>query len=277
MTILRDVIRQLEALAPREAACDWDNPGLLVGRADKEISRVFVALDATAAVVDEAIDAGADLILTHHPILFRPIKCINDETALGMKLMDLLQNDAAVYSMHTNFDACPGGMGDLVCAQLGLENLGPMEASAYQEANVFASEALREGRQVNTRYGIGFVAELPEAMSARELAQLVKVRFGLPFVNFFDAGLPIRRIACCPGSGRGEMENVLRCHADAFLTGDMGHHDGLDYVEEGISLLDAGHYGLEHVFVPAAAAYMRRHFPEIEVLEAAVHFPMEMV
>ncbi len=275
--ILREIIRQLEALAPREAACDWDNPGLLVGRGDREITKVYVALDATEQVVEAAVAAGAELILTHHPILFHAVKQVNDETPLGRKLLTLIRNDVAVYSMHTNFDSCPGGMGDLVCAQLGLENLGPMEPSSYQEANVVVTEAAAEGRQVNQRYGIGFMAELPEAMTAQELAELVKERFGLPFVNFFDAERPIRRIACCPGSGRGEMENVLNCHVDAFLTGDMGHHDGLEYVEEGISLLDAGHYGLEHVFVPAAAAYMRQHFPEIEVLEAELRFPIEAV
>ncbi len=274
--ILSEIIQQLEALAPRAAACDWDNPGLLVGRRDREISKVYIALDATASVVDAAIAAGAELILTHHPILFHAVKQVNDETPLGRKLLTLIRNDVAVYSMHTNFDSCPGGMGDLVCRQLGLQNLGPMEAAAYQEDNVFAAAERAEGREVS-RYGIGFVAELPEAMSARELATYVKRCFGLPFVNFYDAGRPIRRLACCPGSGRGEMENVLRCAVDAFLTGDMGHHDGLDYVEAGISLLDAGHYGLEHVFVPAVAAYMRKHYPELEILEAETRFPEEAV
>ncbi len=275
--ILREIIRQLEALAPRQAACDWDNPGLLVGRSDREITKVYVALDATEQVVDAAIEAGAELILTHHPILFRAVKQVNDETPLGRKLLTLIRHDIAVYSMHTNFDSCPGGMGDLVCRQLGLRNLGPMEPVTYQEDNVFVTENRAAGREENCRYGIGFVAELPEAMSARELAACVKQHFGLPFVNFYDAGRPIRRLACCPGSGRGEMENVLRCGVDAFLTGDMGHHDGLDYTEAGISLLDAGHYGLEHVFVPAAAAYMRKHFPDVQVLEAEIRFPEEAV
>lgn len=275
--ILREIIRQLEALAPRQAACDWDNPGLLVGRGDREITKVYVALDATEQVVDAAIEAGAELILTHHPILFRAVKQVNDETPLGRKLLTLIRHDIAVYSMHTNFDSCPGGMGDLVCRQLGLRNLGPMEPAMYQEDNVFVMENRAAGREENCRYGIGFVAALPEAMTARELAAYVKQHFGLPFVNFYDAGRPIRRLACCPGSGRGEMENVLHCDVDAFLTGDMGHHDGLDYVEAGISLLDAGHYGLEHVFVPAAAAYMRKHFPDMQVLEAEIRFPEEAV
>lgn len=275
--ILREIIRQMEALAPRQAACDWDNPGLLVGRGDREITKVYVALDATEQVVEAAIAAGAELILTHHPILFHAVKQINDETPLGRKLLTLIRHDVAVYSMHTNFDSCPGGMGDLVCRQLGLENLGPMEPIAYQEDNVFVTEARAAGLETGSRYGIGFVAELPEAMSAEGLALYVKQHFGLPFVNFYDAGRPIRRLACCPGSGRGEMGNVLRCGVDAFLTGDMGHHDGLDYVEAGISLLDAGHYGLEHVFVPAAAAYMRKHFPAVQVIEAEVRFPEEAV
>lgn len=285
MNTVSMVTEKLEQLAPKAAACDWDNPGLLVGRSDREVSRIYVALDASCAVVDAAIDAGCDLIVTHHPIIFRGVKSINDQSALGLKLLDLIRNDVSVFSMHTNFDSCPGGMADIVCAALGLRKTGLMEPTGFLPKNTQngAAEGLQL-RVVETEstvnpdaYGIGFTAELPELLSAAELAARVKACFGLPFVQYYDAGMPIRRIACCPGSGRGELKEVLSLGVDAFLSGDMGHHEGLDLCEEGISLLDAGHYGLEHIFVHYIAGFLRTQFPEAEIIEEELHFPAQIV
>ncbi|MEE1378448.1 MAG: Nif3-like dinuclear metal center hexameric protein [Oribacterium sp.] len=285
MNTVSMVTEKLEQLAPKAAACDWDNPGLLVGRSDREVSRIYVALDASCAVVDAAIDAGCDLIVTHHPIIFRGLKSINDQSALGLKLLDLIRNDVSVFSMHTNFDSCPGGMADIVCAALGLRKTGLMEPTGFlpKDTQNGAAEGLQL-RVVETEhdvnpdaYGIGFTAELPEMLSAAELATRVKACFGLPFVQYYDAGMPIRRIACCPGSGRGELKEVLSLGVDAFLSGDMGHHEGLDLCEEGISLLDAGHYGLEHIFVHYIAEFLRTQFPEAEIIEEELHFPAQIV
>lgn len=285
MNTVSMITEKLEQLAPKAAACDWDNPGLLVGRSDREVSRIYVALDASCAVVDAAIDAGCDLIVTHHPIIFRGVKSINDQSALGLKLLDLIRNDVSVFSMHTNFDSCPGGMADIVCAALGLRKTGLMEPTGFLPKNTQngAAEGLQlrvvetEGDVNPDAYGIGFTAELPELLSAAELAARVKACFGLPFVQYYDAGMPIRRIACCPGSGRGELKEVLSLGVDAFLSGDMGHHEGLDLCEEGISLLDAGHYGLEHIFVHYIAGFLRTQFPEAEIVEEELHFPAQIV
>ena len=285
MNTVSMITEKLEQLAPKAAACDWDNPGLLVGRSDREVSRIYVALDATCTVVDAAIDAGCDLIVTHHPIIFRGVKSINDKSALGLKLLDLIRNDVSVFSMHTNFDSCPGGMADIVCAALGLRKTGLMEPTGFlpKDTQNGAAEGLQlrvvetEGDVNPDAYGIGFTAELPELLSAAELAARVKACFGLPFVQYYDAGMPIRRIACCPGSGRGELKEVLSLGADAFLSGDMGHHEGLDLCEEGISLLDAGHYGLEHIFVHYIAEFLRAEFPEAEIIEEELHFPAQIV
>ena len=285
MNTVSMITEKLEQLAPKAAACDWDNPGLLVGRSDREVSRIYVALDASCAVVNAAIDAGCDLIVTHHPIIFRGVKSINDQSALGIKLLDLIRNDVSVFSMHTNFDSCPGGMADIVCAALGLRKTGLMEPTGFlpKDTQNGAAEGLQlrvvetEGDVNPDAYGIGFTAELPEMLSAAELAARVKACFGLPFVQYYDAGMPIRRIACCPGSGRGELKEVLSLGVDAFLSGDMGHHEGLDLCEEGISLLDAGHYGLEHIFVHYIAGFLRTQFPAAEIIEEELNFPAQIV
>ena len=261
---VKEIIDQLDEFAPKKSACEWDNPGLLVGQSSFPVSKVYLALDATTSVVEQAIEEGCDLIVTHHPILFRAIKSINDDCALGLKLMDLIRNDVAVFSMHTNFDSCPGGMGDLVCERLQLQKTGFLEPTGYEDDKELP-------------YGIGFTAELPHRMTAPEFAAFVKERFQLPFVQYYDAGLSIKTIACCPGSGRSELHEVLNTHADAFLTGDMGHHEAQDLVEEGVNVIDAGHYGLEHIFIPFMKSWFHDHFPEITAVTAPIQFPAASV
>ncbi len=290
MITVRDITEKLDKLAPRASACEWDNPGLLVGRSDKEVSKIYVALDATKDVVTEAIESGCDLIVTHHPIIFKGIKAINDESSLGLKLIDLIKNDVSVYSMHTNYDSCPGGMADIVCETLGLKKLSAMEPTGYipkEKENGSESGSMLPTPEPDTdtdefiadinTYGIGFVAKLPNTMTCDELAKLVKDRFRLPFVSFYDAGVPIRTIACCPGSGRSELKEVMKLHADAFISGDMGHHEGLDLTEDGISLIDAGHYGLEHIFVDHMGDFISESFPEVNVIRAERNFPVNLV
>ncbi len=288
MLTVRDIEEKLNQLAPKAAACDWDNPGLLVGRHEKEVSRIYVALDASQDVVSEAIETGCDLIVTHHPIIFRGIKAINDDSAMGLKLMDLIQNDIAVFSMHTNYDSCPGGMADIVCNTLGFKKAGIMEPTGFipRDDENGADCGLKlhtpepdtdiNGETVDiNQYGIGFIARLPHIMTCDELAKLVKERFHLPFITFYDAETPIRTIACCPGSGRSELKEVMSHHVDAFITGDMGHHEALDLREEGISLVDAGHYGLEHIFVEHIGDFLKDTFTDADIIKDSYRFPAQ--
>lgn len=257
---VKDIMERLEAWAPRAAACDWDNAGLLIGRRDKEVGRVFVALDATVETVDRAIEEGADLIVTHHPMIFKALKQINDGDALGRKIIDLIRNDVSLFAMHTNFDACPGGMADLVCERLGFRKTGVLEKVPMED----------EG------FGIGFTAELKAPMDCAKLAALVKERFGLSDVRMSDVGLKVRTLAVCPGSGRGFVRDIIRMKPDVFITGDMGHHEALDLKDEGISLIEAGHYGLEHIFVDEVADELADRF-DIEVLRAEQGEPFQTV
>lgn len=251
-----DIIQVLDRLAPPALACSWDNPGLQIGKRDRAVTGVYVTLDADPAAVSDAEKLGCSMIVTHHPLIFRAIKKINADTCAGEKLLRLLESRTAVYSMHTNYDACRGGMADICCARLGLQKTGVLEMT---------------GEDAMT--GIGFTAELQDAVSAERLAERVREAFSLPFVQCYDAGRPIKRIACCPGSGRGELNEVMTLGADAFITGDMGHHEGLDLTEAGISLIDAGHFGLEHIFTAAAAAHIRAAFPGLQVFESPRRFP----
>ena len=247
----REIIDRIEEHFPKGLALEWDNPGLLCGSRDKTVRKVMIALDCTDKVVDEAVEKGCDLVLTHHPLIFGSIKAVNDESFIGRRLIKLIKNDISLYAMHTNFDVAKEGMGHIVAERLGASELSPMEVTGEMDG-----EAV----------GIGFYGRLETPMGARELSSFIKERFGIEGVVYYDAGKPISTIAVCPGSGRGMLKFAKELSADALITGDMGHHDGIDAVAQGISLIDAGHFGLEHVFVPYMEGLIKAWFEGIEVL-----------
>lgn len=259
----KEWMRELEKLAPLEFACDWDNPGLLAGRGDKEIKKVLIALDATDEVVEQAVLEQADLLLTHHPLIFRPLKKVNDQDFIGRRLVRLIQADICYYAMHTNFDAAPGCMADMAAAKLHLLETKPLETL---------------GEKDGVPYGIGKTGILMESLTLKELAGRVKEAFDLPFVTVYgtrQVGDVIRRAAICPGSGKGMEAAALAAGAQVLITGDMGHHDGIDAAADGLAVMDAGHYGLEHMFVDFMADYCREKIdPAAELLKAPVEFPV---
>ena len=124
-----EIIEALRELAPEEWACEWDNPGLIAGRTEKEIKRIFVALDATDHIVEEAVRVEADLLLTHHPLIFKAVKQVNNQNFITRRLLRLIQADISYYAMHTNFDAAPGCMADLAAGRLGILQGQPLEVT----------------------------------------------------------------------------------------------------------------------------------------------------
>lgn len=262
----REIIAKLDALAPRTLACDWDNPGLLAGRSGKEIHRVLVALDATDAVVELAKTEQVDMLITHHPLIFKPLRAVNDENFISRCVVSLLQADIAYFAMHTNFDIAPGCMADLAAVRLDLVPEGPLEVTAEMDGSAV---------------GIGKIGMLPEPMRVAELAALVKKQFSLPFVTVYGADRvaePVQRIAVSPGAGGSMLAHGLAARVPVLVTGDVGHHDGIDAAENHMAVIDAGHYGLEHIFIPFVREYLEGVFPgELEVLEAPLSFPSYMV
>lgn len=258
-----EVMERLEKLAPVSYACSWDNPGLLAGRREKEIHRIVVALDATEDVIGLAVRERADMILTHHPLIFGTISKINDGDFLGARLIKLIQNDICCYAMHTNFDSAPGGMADLAAARLKLQNPAVLESVGVTPDGV--------------AYGIGKAGELPEPMSLEELAAYVKEAFGLPWVSVYGLEQEtesVVRIAVCPGSGKHMLSYVKASGAKVLITGDVGHHDGIDAVADGVAVINAGHYGLEHIFIDFMDTYIREKMDgELVVVKAPVRFP----
>lgn len=251
-----DVISVLEALAPGKLACDWDNPGLLVGRREKQVSKVLVTLDVTDRVIDYGIQIGADMIVSHHPLIFGELQKINDDDVFGRRLLKLIRQDISCFAMHTNFDIAQGGMGDLAADCLELEKAVPFAEM---------TEYTLPDRETVCHGGIGRIGFLREPMNQEAFVSLVKSAFDVPSVLCFGINgqdRQIRKVAICPGSGKEYISEALGQGADAYVSGDIGHHGGLDGAEQGLLVIDAGHYGVEHIFIPAVCSYLQEKLPE---------------
>ena len=252
--LCKEIIKTIEGTYPKNAAAAWDNVGLLVGRTAKKVEKIYVALDATDEVIEAAISCGADMIVTHHPMIFSPLKKITDEHFISNRVVKLLQNDISYYAMHTNYDAI--GMADLAGRMLGMTD----------------TEVLADDENV------GQVGLFEESLTVEECCELVKNVFQLSAVKVFgDIKRPVKRVAICPGSGKHMTEYVLQKQAEVFITGDIDHHEGIDAVAQGITVIDAGHYGLEHIFIQDIAAFLGQNLENVEIVTAEISHPFQMI
>ncbi|MCR5283898.1 MAG: Nif3-like dinuclear metal center hexameric protein [Lachnospiraceae bacterium] len=258
---LDKIIEKLEEMAPASYAESWDNCGLLVGRREKEVRCIYIALDATRDVIDQALAEEADLILTHHPMIFKGIKRVSSDDFVGKRVLKLARQDMCLYSIHTNFDVM--GMADAAADVLGLRQREVLSLT-------FEDEIAKEG--------FGRFGRLPRVMSLDECADYVKDQFHLESVRVYgDGELEIERAAILPGSGSSMISDALDKGAEVMITGDISHHDGIDAWEQGLAVIDAGHYGLEQIFIPYMEEFLKREFPQIRVVTDAPRCPFHMV
>ncbi len=259
--LLGDVIAELEQLSPLSFAEKWDNSGLMCGSRDMQVDSILLSVDATDEVVEEALLSGADLLLTHHPLIFPHVSHITDEDIIGRRLLKLIGGGVACYAMHTNFDVM--GMADEAADRLGLLDREVLQVT-YEDT--IAKE------------GIGRVGRLPGELRLKDCVDLVKEAFLLDSVRMFgDGEKKIRRLAISPGSGHDMIEYALAAGADLLVTGDIGHHDGIDAVAAGMAVIDAGHYGIEKIFVDYMKGFFRKKLPKLNVSAASQRQPFTVL
>ena len=252
-----EIIEKLESLSPAVFAEDWDNIGLLAGRRDREVEAVYIALDATDDVIEEAVRLGAHMLLTHHPLIFKKLNRVNTDDFIGRRVYQLIKNDISYFAMHTNFDVM--GMADAAADELSLKNREVLNVT-------FEDDISKEG--------CGRVGTLRERMSVAELAELVKLKFHVPNVRVFgDLGDIVEVAAVMPGSGGSFIKDAINAGADVMITGDIDHHEGIDAVAQGLCVIDAGHYGIEHIFVDYMEQYIRREIPGLTIYKKAPEEP----
>ncbi|MDM7989555.1 Nif3-like dinuclear metal center hexameric protein [Arthrobacter sp. zg-Y877] len=243
---LGDVLLAAEELWPESLAEGWDAPGLVSGRVDREVRRILFAVDPTREVIDEALEWGADLLLTHHPLLLKPVNSVAASTFKGEAVHRLIEGGCALLTVHTNGDSAVGGVSDVLADAFGLRHVAPL---------VPAAEGLPEE-------GIGRVGDLPEVLSLADFAE--RVFSILPAVagGVRVAGDPdglVRRVAVCGGAGDGLFDAVRAQQADVYVTADLRHHPASELRERAATgngrpyLIDVSHFGSEWLWLTPAA------------------------
>ena len=257
--LCKDIITVIEATYPKNAAEEWDNVGLLTGRTDKEVRKVYVALDATDEVIEEAVSCGADMLITHHPLVFSPLKQITDEEIVGERILKLIRHDISYYAMHTNYDVLR--MAELAGIKLGLTDMEVLEVTDAEKG-----------------IGIGKVGVLPEKMSVRECCELVKRVFQLDAVKVYGVlEEHVQQVAILPGSGKHMSTQAISKQTDVFITAEIDHHEGMDSVAAGMSIIDAGHYGLEHIFIEDMSSFLKENLQGVKVEKTDIRHPFQIV
>ena len=252
--LCREVTDIIEQRFPKEYALDWDNVGLLAGRDDKEVRCIYIALDASDEVIHAAARQGADMLVTHHPLIFSGMKRITNQDFIGRRILGLIRRDISYYAMHTNYDVL--GMAALSGSMIGLKQPEALEVTCEAQE------------------GIGRIGQLEKAVSLRQCCEDVKRAFHLESVRVFgNPDRTVERIAICPGSGKSVIGEALKKQADVLITGDIGHHEGIDAAAQGMVVIDAGHYGLEHIFVEDMKDYLGKKLEGVQIITAPVCHP----
>ena len=254
----REVVEMLENLCPKQYALGWDNPGMHVGHWDNQVKKVLIAVDADDTVVDYAVNNDVDMIIAHHPLIFSGIKQINDDNFIARRVMKLIENGINCYCMHTNFDVA-GGMATEAADRMELLDAVPLEETVPGE-------------------GIGRVGNLPEPATVGDICRRVKEKFGLANVILYgDENAVVSRVGISPGSGKSMIEYATMLSAQVLITGDISYHDGIDSVAKGVHIIDAGHYGIEHIFIDIVKKYLIGKGTELEVVPMPINNPQKFI
>lgn len=256
MITVSDVLTYLDTLAPRSMKMDWDNVGLLCGSRNAPVTKIVVALDPFDAVCREAADLGAELIVTHHGLIFQPLKAVTDETVIGRRILSMCRNGISAINAHTNLDCAPGGVNDRLAQMLGLENIQVIDPMGVDA----------EGRE----WGLlrcGAVTEQP----LRAFLETVKTNLRCDGLRYVDGGKPVHKVAVGGGSCAGEMKAALRAGCDTFVTADVKYNQFWDAQDLGLNLIDAGHFPTENPVVTVLAEKLAAAFPEIQVIISEKH------
>ena len=224
---VNDIIKVMDGIAPPNLAEPWDNVGLLVGRSSNTVKKLMVALDVSPEVVEQAVEHKVQMLVTHHPVIFDPIKKMTDRSWQHKLLLDCAENKIAVYSAHTSLDSVLGGVNDVLAEKIGLLHTEVLVPAAGGEA------------------GLGRVGCLHEPMTLQEFSEKIKTVLKLDNIIAGDAGRRVSKVAVCGGAGAEFIDEALAAGADTFAPGDVKYHTAQNAVYSGLNIIDATHQGTE--------------------------------
>ena len=248
MTTVQDLFDFLKAVAPLELQLDFDNAGFLIGHANSEVRKVLLALDVTDEVTEEAVQSGVQLIVSHHPVIFHPVRSITDTRADTVKLLRLIENHIAVISMHTNLDIAEGGVNDVLIKLLGAEMDGVLDAD-----------------------GCGRVGHLSAPLSLEDFLARCKQTLAVNGLRYVSAGKPVQRLAVMGGAGADSLAQAAALGCDTYVTADIKYHQFQRAAELGLNLIDADHFYTENPVIPVVAKRLAEKFPDVEFIVSQRH------
>jgi dinuclear metal center YbgI/SA1388 family protein len=259
----KQILAQLEALAPERYAMPNDNTGFQLGNLTKDIKRVCLATDASEDVIEQAIAGNADLLLTHHPLIMSPILKFTDQDFDGRRILKLASHQVNHLAMHTNYDVI--GMAELAANLLEIK----------EQVVFYPTYTDEKDQQLE---GVGRYGSLPRQMTLKECAEHVKANFALASVLVYgDSEKVITTAAISPGSSGRILPYALNAKVDLLITGDIKHPMAIEATANGLALIDAGHFGTEKIFVPDLRNFFQREMPELEVFTAKEENPFYVV
>ena len=247
-----DIIEVMGIIAPTRLAEAWDNVGLQVGQTDWPVKVIWIALDPSPDVVSAACQKNIDLLITHHPLIFNPLRSVDFNSATGNSIRMAAQNQLAIFAAHTNFDSTAGGLNDTLAQRIGLSNLKTLHKSE-DSGDIYPLQAANED------WGLGRIGELAKPQDLRSFALDIKKKLGLTSVKVAgDFSLTITRAAVCTGSGSSLMKDFLASGAQAFISGDMHYHDAKEVQTTKKGLIDIGHFASEHLVIDVLTQRLSR-------------------
>lgn len=250
MTTVADIMNFMETLAPRALKMDWDNVGLNCGSKSAPVRKILVALDPFEHVCQEAVDWDADLLVTHHPLIFRPWPMVTDDAAITRGLMNLVCHNISHFCAHTNLDCAEGGVNDVLAAKLGLQNVTTVP---------------------NDAHGMLRMGDVEEQKLSDFLA-FVKETLHCDGLRYCSGGKKIHKVAVGGGGCAGGLYDAILAGCDTFVTSDIKYNDWWDAKEQGLNLIDAGHFHTENPVVSMLAEKIAAAFPEVEVKISESHW-----
>ncbi len=258
MVKCEEIYRFIDEMAPFQIQMDFDNAGLLLGSKEEPISRVLVALDVTMDVAKEAARKKCQLIVSHHPLIFHPLRAVTPEDPTGAVVLTLVKHRIAVISAHTNLDQVSGGVSDALMERLGVKKEGILEEA---------------GELPTGSYGLGCCGELVEEMPPKEFASMVKKALKARGLRAVLGNRPVRRVAVCGGAGGDLITKAAAWGADAYVTADVKYHEFLEAYHRGVTLIDGGHFATENPMMEVLQERLQSRFRDegVEVLLSKSH------
>ncbi|HLR21881.1 MAG TPA: Nif3-like dinuclear metal center hexameric protein [Tissierellaceae bacterium] len=241
-----EVIELMDKWAPPYLIDSWDNTGFQIGDKNQEINKILIALDLDRNIFDIAIDDGFDMVVTHHPIIFKPLKQITSENYEERLIMDIIKKDLVAYNAHSNLDVAINGVNDELAKVLGLKETKPLASTDIGDEDI----------------GYGRIGKI-DKIELKEFLPKIKERLDIKdIIVYGEIDKKIKDVAVCGGSGSGFIVDAYKNNADLYITGDIKYHNGQLAHDLGLTVVDAGHYGTEKIILPAIKKYLDEYLGE---------------